>query len=284
MNATVNVILVGGGAAGLSAAVAIGAEGLTCQLLEAQPRLGGRVQTVSQDETGAVDRGAQMVNGDMSAVLDLARSAGLDCAPVPRSGRDLCVMGEEVLSRTDLISDDEIYALLDAQVVRWDSLRAIPQVLWKKYQWWTTPWEDLGEAGRGLKHAVIKNDAPKASLARALGDMLLCAEDHAVAYSMFCELCGAAPEVLDADATRTAFASYASERDDLEFQFPAGMGRIIDALAARLQHTPRLNTAVTEIRVGQGAVEVVTEKGAWRAAQVVVAVPPPVARRITFEV
>ena len=76
----VKVIVVGGGAAGLAAAVAAEEAGLSCQLLEAQDRLGGRVQTVPLESGGRFDAGAQMVNGDMAAVLALAEPGRSCCA------------------------------------------------------------------------------------------------------------------------------------------------------------------------------------------------------------
>ena len=116
----VNVIVVGGGAAGLAAAAAAEEAGLSCQLLEAQDRLGGRIRTVPL-KSGVFDEGAQMLNGDMRAMLHLAGRAGAHLSPVPRTGIDLCIAAEESLRAEDLISADEIEALLEEQVVRWDS-------------------------------------------------------------------------------------------------------------------------------------------------------------------
>jgi monoamine oxidase len=280
---SVNVVVIGGGAAGLAAAVAVEAQGLSCQILEARSRLGGRVHTTALDGVGIFDRGAQMVNGDMTAVLELARQAGLDCSPVPRTGASLCVVQGEVIPREDLISADEIYDLLDAQVLQWDSPRELVRALRQTYLWWTTPWDDLGEARRGVSHALTARQAPKDSLAAALDALLLCEEDHAIAYAMFCEICGAAPEALDAPAFRAVLKRYASKRDDLEFQFPQGLGQVIDVLSHRLDHTPRLEAPVTRISATGRGVTVTSAKGRWQADHAIVAVPPSAARRIAFD-
>lgn len=282
MTAFVNVVVVGAGAAGLAAASTVEARGLSCQVLEAQAQLGGRVSTVATAPDGVFDRGAQMINGDMSAVLDLARGARLACAAVPQSGRDICVMGDEVLSRATLIDDDEIYAILDTQVLRWDSPREILRAALNTYQWWTTPWDSADEARRGITRHWRGQDAPKGSLAAAIRDMLLCEEDEALVASMFTELCSAAPALLDVHAVRALFETYASDRDDLEFQFPGGMAQITQALADQLVHTPQLNAPVTEIRSTARGVEVISVAGVWQADHVIVAVPPPVAQHITF--
>ena len=279
----VNVIVVGGGAAGLAAARAAEDRGLSCQLFEAQDRLGGRVRTGMLGDWTAFDEGAQMVNGDMAAVLELAKKAGLRCAPVPRTGESLCVVGDEVLDLNELISADDIYEYLEEQVVRWDSPREILRSVWLKYQWWTSPWESLGEARRGVERMVTPDEAPAGSLTAAVQDMLLCEEDTALALSMLTEGYGADPDEVDAGMVREVFSRYGSERDDLEFHFPDGMGRIIETLADGLRHEPHLKAPVMAITVQGQHVEVALADQQLTADHVIVAVPPPVASRIAFD-
>ncbi|WP_299390725.1 NAD(P)/FAD-dependent oxidoreductase [Pelagibius sp.] len=279
-----HVIVVGGGAAGLAAAAAVEQAGLSCQLLEAQACLGGRIRTVPLRSGGVFDEGAQMVNGDMHAVLDLAARAGLHLSPVPRAGIGLCLAQGSTRRFEDLISVGELHELLEEQVLRWDSPGEALRALRLKLAWWNTPWESLGEAGRGLRLLVAKRTAPKESLAEALRGLLLEAEEHAMAYSHFSEVLGAAPEDIHAQAVRDIFARYASERDDLEFQIAGGMIGIVDQLALELRHRPRLSTPVERIRATGDRVEVVAAAETWTADHVIVAVPPPAARRITFEV
>ncbi|MGP1253233.1 MAG: flavin monoamine oxidase family protein [Kiloniellales bacterium] len=279
----VKVIVVGGGAAGLAAAVAAEQAGLSCQLLEAQDRLGGRVRTLPLQSGGLFDAGAQMVNGDMTALLTLAERAGLHLSPIPQTGIGLCITGQDVLRSEDLIAVDELYELLEEQVVRWDSPGEVLRALRLKLKWWNTPWESLGEAGRGVRSLVEGRTAPKDSLATALRALLLEPEEQAMASSLFTELFGASPEEVDAHAVRDLFSRYTSERNDLEFQISGGMIGIIDRLASELRHTPRLRTPVERIRVTGDRVEVTSDAGVWTADSVVVAVPPPAAGRIAFD-
>ncbi len=137
--AHVNLIVVGGGAAGLAAARAAEDAGLSCQLLEAQDRLGGRVQTVPLAGGGVFDAGAQMINGDMRSVLDLAAEAGLHVSPTPATGIGLCVGSDETLRREELISDEELTTLLERQVVRWDSPGEALRALRVRLASWATP-------------------------------------------------------------------------------------------------------------------------------------------------
>src|SRR5688572_29594426 len=58
-----DVIVVGGGVAGLAAAGELGRRGLTVMLLEARDRLGGRIHTVRpKGWDGAVELGAEFVH------------------------------------------------------------------------------------------------------------------------------------------------------------------------------------------------------------------------------
>jgi monoamine oxidase len=74
-----DVIVIGGGVAGLAAARDLGAAGLQVLLLEARERLGGRVFT--QYTNGyPVELGAEFVHGCPPEILELAAEAGLPLA------------------------------------------------------------------------------------------------------------------------------------------------------------------------------------------------------------
>ena len=86
----VKVIVVEVGAAGRAAAAEFELLGVSCLMLEAHSTLGGRVRTVSRPGKGRLKNDAQMINGDMTAVLALAKEADLRLLPVPLARRDLC--------------------------------------------------------------------------------------------------------------------------------------------------------------------------------------------------
>jgi monoamine oxidase len=73
-----DVVVVGGGVAGLAAAGRLGAAGRSVILLEARPRLGGRVWTRILPQSGKpIELGAEFIQGESAEVLDLVRSGGL---------------------------------------------------------------------------------------------------------------------------------------------------------------------------------------------------------------
>ena len=280
----VKVLVVGGGAAGLAAAAELEARGIDCHLVEAQARLGGRIDSILQQDGMPFERGAQMINGDMSAVLKLAAEANLRIAPVPAAGRSVCVLNNEVTSRDAFISAEELNEHLYDQIYDLSSASGIMHAASAAFRWWSTPWESAGEAWRKAKWWTSRRRAPAASLAAAIDGLALCKEDHAIARTMICEQYGARPEELDAKSIKAGLDAYASERSDLEFQFPDGMQRITDQLAAKLSRQPTLNTPATHIIGDEDRVQVLSKSCSWTSSRVIVAVPPPVARKIEIKV
>ena len=98
MPGDVDVIVIGAGFAGLSAAVRLSAAGRRVLVLEARGRLGGRATAFEDRETGhRVDNGQHVLAGayhETFAFLDVigardrvALQAGLDVAFIDRDGR-----------------------------------------------------------------------------------------------------------------------------------------------------------------------------------------------------
>ncbi|HKD78625.1 MAG TPA: NAD(P)/FAD-dependent oxidoreductase [Candidatus Angelobacter sp.] len=81
MKDTSDVLVIGGGVAGLTAARQLANAGLRVTLLEARDRLGGRVWT-DQTAEYPVELGAEFVHGRPEEILGLAAEAGLPIVPV----------------------------------------------------------------------------------------------------------------------------------------------------------------------------------------------------------
>ncbi len=86
------VIVTGGGWAGLAAAVELSSAGLKPILLESSPQLGGRARTV---DTGSwsVDNGQHLLIGGYRETLRLMDCIGVNPKDIPRSPLHLCVNG-----------------------------------------------------------------------------------------------------------------------------------------------------------------------------------------------
>jgi monoamine oxidase len=83
MTASPEVIILGAGVAGLTAARDLTAAGVRVLVLEARDRLGGRIMTRHTPE-GPVELGAEFVHGAVEEVLSVARTAGLPLREIER--------------------------------------------------------------------------------------------------------------------------------------------------------------------------------------------------------
>jgi monoamine oxidase len=123
------VVIIGAGVAGLTAARELSAAGLRVLVLEARDRLGGRVLTHHTPD-GPVELGAEFVHGASVATMDVVQEAGLRLREVGSSG-----------PRPDFFA-------------AMDQLLALAAV---------------GAADESFQHLVDRADVDPASKARALG-------------------------------------------------------------------------------------------------------------------
>src|SRR3989442_13363932 len=80
----VDVLVLGAGAAGLAAASALSHAGLRVTVIEARPRIGGRVLTVHDPRSPVpIELGAEFIHGEAAETLSLAQAAGLAVVELP---------------------------------------------------------------------------------------------------------------------------------------------------------------------------------------------------------
>src|SRR6185503_15517754 len=90
-----DVIVIGAGAAGLSAARALSERGLDVVVLEARERLGGRVFTHRDRDTPVpIELGAEFIHGAADELAEILRESRI--AAVDISGRRWQMMGEKL--------------------------------------------------------------------------------------------------------------------------------------------------------------------------------------------
>ncbi len=117
---TLDVAVVGAGAAGLSAATALAAAGCAVEVLEARPRIGGRILTSSDpDLAWPIELGAEFIHGRAPTTAELLARAGMlaidtvgtrltvrDSAPRPRE--DIFSGVRELMGRVSSLAEDDL--------------------------------------------------------------------------------------------------------------------------------------------------------------------------------
>ncbi len=82
LNESADVIIIGAGVAGLTAARLLGEAGLRVLILEARERVGGRVWTIQDRNGGSVEMGAEFIHGRPGTTFDLVRKFNLEVRAV----------------------------------------------------------------------------------------------------------------------------------------------------------------------------------------------------------
>src|SRR5438876_300546 len=112
MSQNPDVIILGAGAAGLSAAVELSRAGLAVSIVEARNRIGGRIFTLRDPVCDApIELGAEFIHGKPPEIWDLLRRNHLDATEV--DGDVWCVR-EDKLSTCDFFSEvDQLLEQMD---------------------------------------------------------------------------------------------------------------------------------------------------------------------------
>jgi monoamine oxidase len=85
-----DVLVLGGGAAGLAAATVLADRGVDVALMEARSRLGGRMWTLQEADGASIELGAEFVHGDAPRTVAIARQGHVELENVRSAQRWEC--------------------------------------------------------------------------------------------------------------------------------------------------------------------------------------------------
>lgn len=271
--ATKDVIVVGAGPSGLTAAWRLKQAGLSVQVLEARDRVGGRTWTDTID--GAVlEIGGQWVSPDQSALLALLEELGLETYSRYRDGESVYLApdgsrtrftGEMFPAPAHTVAEmerlievvDRLVAEIDV-AAPWAHPRA-RELDTISFHHWLRARSDDEEACNNVGLFVAGGMLTKPAHAFSTLQALLMA------------------------ASAGSFSNLVDDNFILDKRVIGGMQQVSELLAERLSDDVLLNAPVRTIRWDQDSVQVEADGVTVTGRRVVMAVPPNLYSRVSFD-
>lgn len=271
MQDRVNAIVIGAGFAGLKAASVLVARGKSVTVLEARDRVGGRVE--AGELCGrTIDRGAQWIGPGHDLLLAEARRFGMETYLQYADGKTILSLNGKKTEFKGNVPKMGPISLVELAMLqsRWNKeMKTLP-----KGAPWTAPnakeWDSQTLASWAQKNLSTKTTRAFASLVPkgAYG-----AEAEQVSYLWLVEM-------LRSNGGLDYLMNV--EGGAVDAKFKGGAHQIARHLAADLGERVVLSAPVRAVMQDESGVTVVTDKGAFAADDVIVAMPPAICQRIDF--
>jgi monoamine oxidase len=266
------ILVVGAGFAGLSAARALTRAGRTVAVLEARERVGGRVYTKTLADGTPVDLGGQWVGPTQDRLYALAKEVGVDTFATYGDGHNLLYLGGTRKKYKGTIPNVSPLPLLNLgwAMSRLDALAKTVNL--------EAPWDTPNAAeldGQTLASMIARH--VHFSTAHELLKVGL--ETVFAADAADISLLHAAFYVKSGKGLDSLVSTVNGAQQD---RFVGGAQPIADKLAALLAGSVHLSSPVREIAQTDDGVEVRGDGLVARGRRVVVCVPPTLAGRIRY--
>ncbi|WP_242087924.1 NAD(P)/FAD-dependent oxidoreductase [Microbacterium lacticum] len=269
---TRDVVIVGAGAAGLTAANELKKAGLSVAVLEARDRVGGRLWT-DTIEGAMLEIGGQWISPDQTALIETVADLGLDTFSRYREGDSVYVgpdgtahrfTGEmfPVSPETEAVIA-RLTERLDAMVAEIDPDR--PWAHEKAAEWDSVSWD-------AWLRAQTDDDEAVRNLAFATGSAMLTKPTHAISLLeslLMAASAGSYSNLVDADFI-------------LDKRVVGGLQQVPLLLAERLGEDVFLNQPVRTLEWSDEGVTAVADGMTVRARQAILALAPVLYSRISF--
>jgi monoamine oxidase len=273
-----DVVVIGAGLAGLTAARELVAAGLSVAVLEARDRVGGRLLNHDLGDGQVTEIGGQFVGPTQDHILALAKDVGVAAYRATVPGESVYVHGGTARRFSGSTPPDPL-ALPDMGIALARIAKAVGKVDPK------APWQ--APDARALDGMTYETWLRKAEITGAAVDLVNIflnsayggeARDASALFSLwYVSTFG------DETHPGTMERGTGTEGGAQESRFVGGSQLVAQRLAVELDGRVRLSAPVRRISQDSTGVTVVSDAGDWRARRVIVAVPPLLASRIVWD-
>lgn len=266
------VAVVGGGYAGLAAALALHDNGVECLVLEGSDRVGGRVCSERRDDTVVLDHGGQWVGPTQKRLLALAERFGCAMFPTYNTGEHLDLWHDGTKRRYDGAGPDGGPGMAGYSALT-DRIDEMAHVI------------DLDDPAATPGLAELDSETVESYLLRTVDD-----EDARRRFALAVQgVWSTEPQRISVFHLLFYVASAGGFEQLMETEGCAQERRFLDgaqaparAVAAYLGERVALDTAVRTIEHTADGVRIETSRGALLADRVVVATPPAATLGVRF--
>lgn len=277
-NESVDVVVVGAGLAGLVAARNLTRAGRTVRVVEARDRVGGRVLNHVLDDGQTVESGGQFVGPTQNHILRLAASVGVQTFPSYADGKTVYVRGTRS-KRFDGEIPPDLTALPDLAMQLARISRATKRISLGAP--WTGPRAaalDAVSFDSWLRRTAI-GDGGVDLVNTLLGSVYGATAGEASALFSLAYIAGAGDETNPGTLDRLMAVGGGAQ----ESRFVGGSHLIATRLAEQLGEELVLSSPVRRIEQTEATVTVISDRGSFTAAHVIITVPPHLAVGIDWD-
>jgi monoamine oxidase len=278
-----DVIVVGAGFAGLTAARAVAAAGRSVIVLEARDRVGGRVWNHELGGGVVSERGGTFVGPTQDHILNLAKAYGVDTFPTYDDGNGVYIIDGSRGTFSDsgptgsAPPDPLLLPELTEVVAQLDQMSTSVPV--------DAPWQ--AASARDWDGQTLETWVKANSVTQHFRDLLPVAtrpifgaeaRELSLLFVLF-YIASSGNETNPGTFER----NFDTRQGGQQWRLVGGTQMVAQKIAAQLGSSVMLSEPVRRIDYGSGSVSVVTDNLTARAKQVIVAIPPALAGRINYQ-